>query len=246
VSRFAGKSVIVTGGASGIGLACAERMGSEGASVMLADRDLAAADAALERVREAGAERVRACLCDVADEAAVAACVDGAIEHFGGLHAIVNNAGLMTFKPLAELDQSDWWRVLSVDLLGAFHFIKHALRRMSRGGAVVNVSSVHAIETSPNVAPYAAAKAALVSLTRSAAIECGEKGLRFNAVLPGAVDTKMLWANPNVAAGIEAIEPANVGDPSDVAAVIAFLASDDAKFVQGAAVVVDGGRVDRL
>jgi NAD(P)-dependent dehydrogenase (short-subunit alcohol dehydrogenase family) len=117
---------------------------------------------------------------------------------------------------------------------------------MKPGGAIVNVASIHAVETEPDVAPYAAAKAALVSLTRSAAIEGKPLGIRVNAVLPGAVDTPMLWANPNVKSGVERIDKADVGSPDDLAAAIAFLASDDAKFVQGAALVVDGGRLDRL
>jgi meso-butanediol dehydrogenase / (S,S)-butanediol dehydrogenase / diacetyl reductase len=117
---------------------------------------------------------------------------------------------------------------------------------MGTGGAIVNVSSIHALETEPLVAPYAAAKAALVSLTRSAALEGAPKGLRVNAVLPGAVDTPMLWDNPNVKSGVEKIDRTVVGAPEDLAAAIAFLASDDARFIQGASLIVDGGRVDRL
>jgi NAD(P)-dependent dehydrogenase (short-subunit alcohol dehydrogenase family) len=102
------------------------------------------------------------------------------------------------------------------------------------------------VETEPMVAPYAAAKAALVSLTRSAALEGRPRGIRVNAVLPGAVDTPMLWDNPNVKAGIEKVDRSDVGEPADIAAAIAFLASSDAKFIQGSALVVDGGRLDRL
>src|SRR5262249_42088724 len=117
---------------------------------------------------------------------------------------------------------------------------------MQAGGAIVNVSSIHAEETTPLVASYAAAKAALLSLTRSGALEGKPKGIRVNAILPGAVDTPMLWNNPNVASGAEAVDRAFVGRPEDVAAVSAYLASADAAFVQGAAVRVDGGRLDRL
>jgi NAD(P)-dependent dehydrogenase (short-subunit alcohol dehydrogenase family) len=117
---------------------------------------------------------------------------------------------------------------------------------MKPGGAIVNVSSIHAEETTPLVASYAAAKAALLSLTRSAALEGKPKGIRVNAILPGAVDTPMLWHNPNVESGAEKVDPAFVGKPGDVAATIAYLASDDAAFVQGAMVRVDGGRLDRL
>ncbi|HJP84463.1 MAG TPA: SDR family oxidoreductase, partial [Gemmatimonadaceae bacterium] len=165
---------------------------------------------------------------------------------FGTLDVVVNNAGLMTFVALPELTGDDWRRVLGVDLLGAFFFVKQAFLHMRKGGSVVNVASIHAIETEPKVAPYAAAKAALVSLTRSAAIEGKPRGIRVNAVLPGAVDTPMLWNNPNVESGKEKVDRSMVGSADDIAAAIAFLASDDAKFVQGAALVVDGGRLDRL
>ena len=135
---------------------------------------------------------------------------------------------------------------MGVDLLGAFYFIKRAFVHMKPGGSIVNVSSIHAVETSALVAPYAAAKAALNSLSRSAAIEGQPLGIRVNSVLPGAVDTPMLWDNPNVQSGAETIDRAMVGQPADVAATIAYLASGDANFVQGAEVRVDGGRLARL
>jgi NAD(P)-dependent dehydrogenase (short-subunit alcohol dehydrogenase family) len=152
----------------------------------------------------------------------------------------------MTFKPIPELSGDDWRRILNVDLLGAFYFIKQAFLHMKSGGAIVNVSSVHAVETEPLVAPYAAAKAALLSLTRSAALEGAVKKIRVNAILPGAVDTPMLWENPNVKAGVEKIDPNDIGKPEEIAEVIFFLASDAARFVQGAALRVDGGRLSRL
>src|SRR4051794_30543160 len=117
---------------------------------------------------------------------------------------------------------------------------------MKSGGAIVNVSSIHAEETTPLVASYAAAKAALLSLTRSAALEGKPKGIRVNAVLPGAVDTPMLWDNPNVKAGLEKVQKSDVARPGEIAAAIAFLASDEASFVQGASINVDGGRLVTL
>jgi len=244
--RFEGKSVIVTGAASGIGLATAKRFGRDGARVVVADLNVEHATNAAESIKAAGAPDAWACACDVSDEQQVAACVAGTIDRFGTLDVVVNNAGLMTFKSLVDLTADDWRRVLGVDLLGAFFFVRESFRRMKQGGAIVNVASIHAVETEPDVAPYAAAKAALVSLTRSAAIEGKALGIRVNAVLPGAVDTPMLWANPNVKSGVEKIVKADVGTPDDLAAAIAFLASNDARFVQGAALVVDGGRLDRL
>ncbi|HEU4742793.1 MAG TPA: SDR family NAD(P)-dependent oxidoreductase [Meiothermus sp.] len=246
MSRFENQVVIVSGAASGIGLAAARRFGEEGARVVIADRDTDAAQKAAEAVKQAGAPEVWAASCDVSDESQVTACVAGTLERFQRLDVVVNNAGLMTFKPLIELAAEDWRRVLGVDLLGAFFFIREAFQHMKSGGAVVNVSSIHALETEPMVAPYAAAKAALVSLTRSAAIEGKPRGIRVNAVLPGAVDTPMLWENPNVKAGVERVDPNVVGKPEDIATAIAFLASSEARFVQGAALVVDGGRLDRL
>ncbi|MGE5464811.1 MAG: SDR family NAD(P)-dependent oxidoreductase, partial [Syntrophothermus sp.] len=159
---------------------------------------------------------------------------------------VVNNAGLMIFKPLEQHDESDWLKILHVDLLGAFFFTKQAFLRMKPGGAIVNVSSIHAVETTPLVASYAAAKAALLSLTRSAALEGKPRGIRVNAVLPGAIDTPMLWDNPNIKSGQETVHPADVGKPEDIAALIAYLASEDAAFIQGAMVRADGGRLDRL
>ena len=172
--------------------------------------------------------------------------VNGAMEHFGSLDIIVNNAGLMIFKKLQETTGQDWNRILNVDLVGAFYFTKHAFITMKAGGCIINISSIHALETTPNVTTYAAAKAALLSLTRSSAIEGKALGIRVNAILPGAIDTPMLWENPNIKAGLEQINKDSVGKPEDIAGVAAFLASSDAAFVQGAMIEVDGGRLNRL
>jgi NAD(P)-dependent dehydrogenase (short-subunit alcohol dehydrogenase family) len=184
--------------------------------------------------------------CDVSVEVQVEAVCQGAMDRFGRLDAVVNNAGLMTFTAIEDLTGDEWNRVLGVDLLGAFYFTKHGFRRMKPGGAIVNVASIHAVMTSPLVAPYAAAKAAVLSLTRTAAIEGKPKGIRCNAVLPGAVDTPMLWDNPNIKSGAEVIAPSDVGKPEDIAAAVAFLAADEAAFVTGAALAVDGGRLAKL
>ena len=244
--RFADKVVIVTGAGSGIGLATSLRFGAEGALVALVDRDAAALPAAAARVREQGCREVAEFVCDVGVEADVTRTVEQVLSRFGRLDVVVNNAGLMFFTPIEELTGADWLRVLQVDLLGAFFFIKQAFLHMPQGGAIINLSSVHALETEPLVAPYAAAKAALLSLTRSSALEGKPKGIRVNAVVPGAVDTPMLWNNPDVQSGVEKIDAADVGKPEDVAAAIAFLASSDAAFIQGAALLVDGGRLCRL
>lgn len=244
--RFDGKVAIVTGAAGGIGLATAKRFASEGARVVVADLKADRASAAAETLKSSGAPDALGLGCDVSDEAQVIAAVAQAKNRWGNLHVVVNNAGLMIFKPLEEQTMEDWRAVLSVDLLGAFYFIKQAFLHMARGGAIVNVSSIHAVETTPLVSAYAAAKAAVISLTRSASLEGAAKGIRVNAVLPGAVNTPMLWENPNVKSGLEHIDRGVLGQPEDLAAVIAFLASDEAEFVRGSAVIVDGGRLGKL
>jgi NAD(P)-dependent dehydrogenase (short-subunit alcohol dehydrogenase family) len=213
---------------------------------VLADSNGEKAEAAardLELVEPAG---VWGTGCDVSNQAHVQQTIAGTLERFGHVDIIVNNAGVMVFKPLEEQTEEDWLKVLRVDLMGAFFFTKQAFLRMRSGGAIVNVSSIHAQETTPLVCSYAAAKAGLVSLTRSAAIEGKPKGIRVNAVLPGAVDTPMLWENPNVKSGREELNKADIGKAEDLAAAIAYLASDDAEFVNGAALRVDGGRLARL
>jgi meso-butanediol dehydrogenase/(S,S)-butanediol dehydrogenase/diacetyl reductase len=244
--RFKDKVAIVTGGSSGIGLAAARRLGAEGARIVIASQNKERIEAAAERVRKEDGVDVLGLECDVSAEAQVVAVVDKTFERFGRLDVVVNNAGMMLFKKLEEFTDADWQRVLGVDFMGSVHFTRQAFLRMKGGGSIVNVASVHAVMTSPLVAPYAAAKAATLSLTRSAGIEGRDKGIRCNVVLPGAIDTGMLWDNPNIKSGAEKIDPKDVGKPEDVAAAIAFLASDDAAFITGTALRVDGGRLDRL
>ena len=230
--RFAGRVAIVTGGASGIGLATAQRLVREGAQVVVADLH--------------AAPDIPSIACDVGHERDVARAVEHAFTHYGRLDVVVNNAAMMIFEPIDAHGIADLRRVLDVDFVGPFLFTQHVLRRCGRGACIVNVASVHAIQTTPLVASYAAAKAALLSLTRSTAIEGKPKGIRANAVVPGAIETPMLRTNPNIASGAETIDPADVGQPENVAAAIAFLASDDAAFITGASLQVDGGRLSRL
>jgi glucose 1-dehydrogenase len=244
--RFDGKVAVVTGAAAGIGLATATRIGAEGGRVVLVDLNQAALAHARGEVIAAGAPEALELVCDVSNEEQVAACVAKVLEQAGHLDVVVNNAGLMSFKPLEQFTGDDWLRILGVDLLGAFYFTQQAFLHMKGGGSIVNVASVHAVRTTPKVAPYAAAKAALLSLTRTTAIEGRARGIRCNAVLPGAVDTKMLRDNPEVKSGVEHIGAKELLQPADIAAAIAYLASGDAANMQGAAVVVDGGRLSEL
>lgn len=240
------RSILVTGGLGGIGMATARAFAAEGANILLVDHREDADGSAVREIEAAGAARALAFKADISDEAAVAASVNLAIAEFGSLDVITNVAGMMIYKPFAELTAADWNRLLGVNLIGAALYTGHALRTMRPGGCVINVASVHARRTAPLVAPYAAAKAALVSLTRSAAIEGRDLGIRVNAILPGAIETDMLRESPNIKSGAEVFEPKDVGQPEDIAAIAVFLASEGARFVSGEDIVADSGRMGRL
>ena len=246
--RFDGRVVIITGAMGGIGSATARRFAREGARVVLCDTaDAIGRDGGVlaETCKSSGAPDALAIVCDVSREEDVATAVRQATARFGQLDVVVNNAGFMMYKPIRDFSGAEWQMLMGVNFMGAVFFTREALKVMKPGGAIVNVSSIHAIQTSPLVAPYAAAKAALISLTRTTAIEGRENGIRANAVMPGAIDTAMLRASPNLASGDEKL-PFPPGQPAEIASVIAFLASDDASFVTGSAFTADGGRLALL
>ena len=244
--RLQNKTAIITGASGGIGMAIARQFAQQGARVALAGLNREALQKAATDISEAAPGSAISLQCDVGSEEQVRNTVRATVEHFGQLDIIVNNAGIMMFKPLPEWTGQDWLRILRVDLLGAAFFTAEAFRHMTAGGSIVNVASVHAVMTSSLVAPYAAAKAALLSLTRSTAIEGKPHGIRANAILPGAIDTPMLWSNPNIKSGEEKLDAADVGEPEDIAAAAMFLASDEAKFITGTTLTVDGGRLAKL
>jgi len=245
VAKFDDKVAIVTGASGGIGFATSRRLAGGGARIAMLDRGVKPPELAQE-LRASGAPDAQQFQCDVASEQQVAAAVEGVLAHFGRLDIIVSNAAVMVFKALEDQTDEDWRHVLEINLLGAVRLVRQGFRNMQPGSAIVIVSSVHAERTTPLVSSYAASKAGLLSLARSAAIEGKPKGIRVNAVVPGAVDTKMLWQNPNLKSGAEQLAPEDVGKPEDVAAAIAFLASDDAEFITGTTLQVDGGRLSRL
>jgi NAD(P)-dependent dehydrogenase (short-subunit alcohol dehydrogenase family) len=157
----------------------------------------------------------------------------------------VNDAAMMTFKRVVELEVEDWDHLMNVNLRSVFLFCKLAVPHMPKGSAIVNVSSVHAHETEAGVAPYAASKGGMEAFTRALTLELEAKKIRVNCVAPGAVNTPMLWNNPNVKSGKEKVKGA-VGEPADLAAAICFLASSEARFVNGTTLVADGARLDIL
>lgn len=239
VMPFTGKVALITGAAGGIGRAVAREFAAAGAALALVDRsaDAIACD---------GLNDVAAIACDVSDAEQVDRAVARALADFGRLDFLVNVAGIMIFKPIEDLEATDWQQLLAINLIAPALFTGHALRRMPAGGAIVNIASIHARRTTALVAAYAASKAALVSLTRSTAIEGKSRDIRCNAILPGAIDTPMLHASPAIRSGAEVIDPADIGTPQDIAELARFLASDEARFITGADVVADGGRMGRL
>ncbi|GAB3574438.1 glucose 1-dehydrogenase [Spirosoma luteolum] len=241
--RFKDKVCIVTGATSGIGRATAERLGDEGAKVLIVGRDEERGKEVVDYIIGKGSDALFVDL-DLSDGHRIEAVVRQVVDRWGKVDVLVNDAAMMTFDAVADLGVDDWDRVQSVNLRSVFLFCKYVIPHIN-GGAIVNVSSVHAHQSTANVAPYAASKAAMEALTRGIALENDIAKVRANCVAPGAVDTPMLWENPNVKSGKEKIEGV-IGKPADIASAICYLASDEACFINGTTLVVDGGRLDRL
>lgn len=238
------KTLIVTGGLGGIGGAIAEAHARDGGAVALADRRVDTEVA--QRLVSLGAADAISLACDVGDEQDIERTVAATLARFGRLDMIANVAGAMLYKSIADWTAQDWRDQLNVNLVGAAIFVREGFRHMGAGSAIVNIASIHARRTASQVAPYAAAKAGLVSLTRSAAIEGKPLGIRVNAILPGAIDTPMLRDSPNIRSGAEVIQPSDIGSPEQVASLAHFLLSDRATFITGEDVVIDGGRMGTL
>ena len=249
--RFENKIAVVTGGGVGIGRAICERLASEGASIVVAEieEDNGAETA---QALEASGSQALFCRTDTSDSASVAAMVAAATERFGTVDVLVNNAAAFVFGTVEEVTQEDWNRVFGVNVIGYANCVRELLPNFRKAGrgSVVNIASMSAFVAQPEFIPYNASKGAVAQLTRCLAMDLAPENVRVNAVCPGAIRTRAtdrhiakLGLEPEQAYidfGKEALMR-RMGQPEEIAAVVAFLASEDASYMTGAQVVVDGG-----
>jgi NAD(P)-dependent dehydrogenase (short-subunit alcohol dehydrogenase family) len=247
LQRFEDKVALVTGAASGIGRATAERLASEGARVFCVDVQAEAVEETAKRAGRAGVEAASR-VVDVSDEAEVEACVAACAERFGRLDALCNVAGILRFAHAHELPFETWRQVMAVNLDGSFLMCREALPHLLESqGNIVNVSSTAALAGLPYGAAYGASKGGVLGLTRALAVEYGKRGVRCNAVCPGSIETPMsaggagLPKDANYKLVMRQMALDKPRGPEQVAALIAYLASDEAAHVNGEEIKIDGG-----
>lgn len=250
--RFEHKVAIVTGGAKGIGRACAERFVREGAKVVVADVDDGAGEKTASEIGEE--DRVRYIYCDVGERLDVRNMLAETLDVFGCVDVLINNAGIVHGADFLELEEEEFDRVLRVNLKGAFLTAQLVARQMveqigngEQPGAIVNMSSVNAVFAIANQVPYSISKGGIAQLTKVMALSLAPHGIRVNAIGPGSIMTDILQAvnrDPSARHRILSRTPlGRIGEPAEIAAVAAFLASEDASYITGQTVYADGGRL---
>ena len=241
------KTAVVTGGSRGIGRAIAVALAAEGAKVaVIYAGNAAAAEETLSLIKEQGGEAV-AMQCDVADDAAVSDMINAVKEQFGSVDILVNNAGITRDGLLMRMKGGDWQTVLDTNLTGVFHCTKAVTKLMmkQRSGAIINITSVVGQTGNAGQANYAAAKAGMIGFTKSVAKELASRGIRVNAVAPGCIDTDMTAVLSDAVKEdmLKSIPLGRVAQPEEVAKAVVFLASDNASYITGQVLNVDGGMV---
>jgi NAD(P)-dependent dehydrogenase (short-subunit alcohol dehydrogenase family) len=248
--NFTGKTVLITGAAAGIGRACAEAFAGAKANVVLADIDAAKNRAAGEEIAKANGAATLAVATDVSDDGACAKLIADAIQRFGRIDVLVNNAAIVAKGTILDLDPADFDRVLGVNLRAAFVLTQLAAKDMvakKTKGAIVNMSSLNAQVALPNQAAYVTSKGGIQQLTKTCALGLAEHGIRVNAIGPGSIMTDILRSVANDAEarrGILARTPlGRIGEPEEIASIALFLASDMASYITGETIFADGGRL---
>ena len=247
--RLGDRVALVTGAGQGIGFACARALAAEGARVVLAEQEEGRGRDAARRLADEGFTATFA-RCDVSRKGEVDAAVAKAVEAHGRLDILVANAGIVHAAEFLDLAEADFDRVLGVNLKGVFLCGQAAARQMVKqggGGAIVNMSSVNAVLAIPNQVPYVVSKGAVNQLTKVMALSLAEHGIRVNAVGPGSIATDMLvtaMGDPAARQRLLSRTPlGRIGDPDEIAAIAAFLASDEASYITGQTIYADGGRL---
>lgn len=241
---------VVTGGTAGIGKAIARRFVEEGARTAILGRSVDAGGQIAAELKalaaQQGAGDCSYIHTDVGDSDAVRSAIAQVADQWQAIDVLVNNAAIMATGPLGDMSEQEWDQTMNVNMRGPFLMVKYAMPYMPAQGAIINISSVHAVATDTHSTAYSASKGWLEAFTRGLALECYQRGIRVNAVRLGAVDTDMLWNNPQVKSGAEAIDKDEVGTPDEVAEVVLFLASQRSSFMSGSVVTADGGRLPIL
>ena len=243
--RFEGKVAIITGAGRGIGKAIAERLASEGADVVICDVDKEAAERTAEEIRSKYSVKAIAISADVANEGDVNSMVEETIKNFGRVDFLINNAGITRDSLLLRMSEEEWDKVIAVDLKSVFLCTRAVIRHMMRQkfGRIVNISSVIGLRGNVGQANYASAKAGIIGLTKSAARELAGRNITVNAVAPGYIQTEMTEKLPQEVKEemLKQVPLGRPGLPEDVAGVVAFLCSEDASYITGEIIRVDGG-----